>query len=228
LSKEFGSPTHVDNDANVAALGEQRFGAGKGYDSLMYITISTGVGGGWILNGSPWRGTEGMAGEIGHTVVDPQGALCLCGKQGCLERLASDPYIAQQVRETMQQYPDRGQRLSALAGGNLQAITAQMISQAAEAGDELAIESLAMAGWAVGVSIGNTANLMNPQRFVLGGGVTKSGAHFWDTLRRVARETALPEVNFEIVPAALGDEAPLWGAIALAQRSPGTQVTKLA
>jgi glucokinase len=75
LSKEFGVPASVDNDANVAALGEHRFGAGKGYDSLMYITISTGVGGGWILNDRPWRGAEGMAGEIGHTVVDPNGAL---------------------------------------------------------------------------------------------------------------------------------------------------------
>jgi glucokinase len=219
LAEEFGVPTYVDNDANVAALGEQRFGAGKGYDSLMYITISTGVGGGWILNGLPWRGAEGMAGEIGHTVVDSQGALCLCGKRGCLERLASGSYIAQQVRETVQQHPDRGQRLFALAGGDLQAITAQLISQAAEEGDELAIESLTHAGWAVGVSIGNTANLINPQRFVLGGGVTKSGTHFWETVRRVARETALPEVNFEIVPAALGDEAPLWGAIALADSS---------
>ena len=216
LSKEFGAAASVDNDANVAALGEHRFGAGQGYDSLMYITISTGVGGGWILNGYPWRGAEGMAGEIGHTVIDPSGPLCLCGKRGCLERLTSGPYMAQQVRETLQHSPERGQGIRDLVGNDLEAVTAQIISQAATQGDELAREVLETAGWALGVGIGNTANLINPQRFVLGGGVTKAGAHFWEPVHRVARETALPEVNFEIVPAALGDEAPLWGAVALA------------
>lgn len=216
LSAEFGVPVSVDNDANVAALGEHRFGAGQGYDSLMYITVSTGVGGGWILNGQPWRGAEGMAGEIGHMVVDPAGPLCLCGKQGCLERLASGPYIAQQVRESIQRSPSRGQGVRDLVRGNLEAITAQIVSQAADQGDDLAREVLETAGWALGVSIGNVANLINPQRFVLGGGVTKAGALFWEAVGRVARETALPEVHFEVVPAALGDEAPLWGAVALA------------
>jgi glucokinase len=216
LSKEFGVPVSVDNDANVAALGEHRFGAGQGYDSLMYITISTGVGGGWILNGQSWRGAEGMAGEIGHMVVDPAGLPCLCGKRGCLERLASGPYMAQQVRESIQDSPSRGQGVRDLVQGNLEDITAQTVSQAAAQGDDLACEVLETAGWALGVSIGNVANLINPQRFVLGGGVTQAGALFWDTVRRVARATALPEVHFEIVPAALGDEAPLWGAVALA------------
>jgi glucokinase len=103
-----------------------------------------------------------------------------------------------------------------LVGDNLEAVTGQIVSQAASLGDELASEVLETAGWALGVGIGNVANLMNPQRFVLGGGVTKAGANFWEVVRRVARETALPEVNFDIVPAALGDEAPLWGAVALA------------
>ena len=214
LEAEFGVPVSVDNDANVAALGEHRFGAGQGYDSFLYITVSTGVGGGWILNGRPWRGAEGMAGEIGHIVVDPAGPLCLCGKRGCVERLASGPYIAQQVKECLQQSPERGQVLRTLVGK--EAITAQIVSQAAAQGDELASHVLERAGWALGVGIGNVANLMNPQRFVLGGGVTKSGDRFWEVVRRVAKETALPEVNFDIVPAALGDEAPLWGAAALA------------
>lgn len=216
LSQEFGVPVSVDNDANVAALGEHRFGAGQGYDSLMYITVSTGVGGGWILNGQPWRGAEGMAGEIGHMVIDPAGPLCLCGKRGCLERLASGPYIAQQVREAIQHFPDRGRGVRDLVQGNLEAITAQIVSQAATQGDDLACEVLKTAGWALGISIGNVANLINPQRFVLGGGVTQAGSLFWETVRRVAKETALPEVHFEVVPAALGDEAPLWGAVALA------------
>lgn len=217
LEAEFGVPASVDNDANVAALGEHRFGAGMGYDSLLYMTISTGVGGGWILNSHPWRGNEGMAGEIGHMVVDPTGPVCLCGKRGCVERLASGIYIAQQVRERLLNEPEKGQVLRSLCNNNLEAITGLLVSQAAAQGDELAIAALETAGWALGMAIGNVANLINPQLFVLGGGVTKAGDRFWGKIRQVARETALPEIHFEIVPAALKDEAPLWGAVALAE-----------
>lgn len=214
LVQEFSVPVRIDNDANVAALGEHRFGAGQGYDSLLYLTVSTGVGGGWILNGQPWRGSEGMAGEIGHTVIDPQGPRCLCGKRGCLERLASGPYIAQQA-QALQTQPQRGAILQKLAGGL--ELTAEQVSQAAAQGDSLAWDVLERAAWALGVGIGNVANLINPQRFVLGGGVMKSGDRFWQGIQQVAQETALPEVRFEIVPAALGDQAPLWGAVALAE-----------
>ena len=220
LAEEFGVPVSVDNDANVAALGEHRFGAGQGYDSLFYITVSTGVGGGWILNGQPWRGAEGMAGEIGHMVVDPAGPVCLCGKRGCVERLASGPYMAQDVREVLENEPPPGERgsvLRGLVGGDLELITGKVVSEAAAAGDDLAKEFLYRAGWALGMGIGNVANLINPQRFVLGGGVTKAFVGFWDVVRQVARETALPEVNFEVVSAVLGDDAPLWGAVALAE-----------
>jgi len=216
LETEFQVPVSVDNDANVAALGEHRFGAGIGYESLLYITVSTGVGGGWILNQQPWRGAEGMAGEIGHTVVDPNGAICLCGKRGCLERLASGTYIAATVREELRSQPHKGKQLRFLVDNNLDLITAQLVSQAASVGDDLALSVLERAAWALGVAIGNVANLINPQRFILGGGVTKAGDHFWEVVRRVAVETALPEVHFEVVPAALGDQAPLWGAVALA------------
>ncbi|MHC5727081.1 MAG: ROK family protein [Nostoc sp.] len=222
LEEEFGVPVGVDNDANVAALGEHRFGAGQGYDSLFYITVSTGVGGGWILNGKPWRGAGGMAGEIGHIVVDPAGPVCLCGKRGCVERLASGPYMAQNVREILEkELPRRGglrdgEVLRGLVGDNLELLTGQLVSEAAAAGDDLAKEVLHKAAWALGVGIGNVANLMNPQRFVLGGGVMKAGEDFWQVVRQVARETALLEVDFEIVPAVLGDDAPLWGAVAIA------------
>ncbi|MBW4672906.1 MAG: ROK family protein [Desmonostoc geniculatum HA4340-LM1] len=217
LEKEFGVSVGVDNDANVAALGEHRFGAGQGYDSLFYMTVSTGVGGGWILNGQPWRGVGGMAGEIGHMVVDPAGLVCLCGKRGCVERLASGPYMAQNAKEVLENEPHRrGQVLRGLVRDDLTLLTGQLVSEAAAAGDDVAKEVLHKAAWALGVGIGNVANLMNPQRFVLGGGVTKAGEDFWRVVRQVARETALPEVDFEVVPAALGDDAPLWGAVAIA------------
>jgi glucokinase len=217
LEAKFGAPARVDNDANVAALGEYRFGAGRGCTSLLYITVSTGVGGGWILNGQPWRGADGMAGEIGHTVVDPQGPICLCGKRGCVERLASGPYIAQQARDWLIERPNQGRILRELVSGDLEKITGKLISQAAAQGDELAWEILRTSAWALGVGIGNAANLVNPQRVVLGGGVTKSGERFWDVIRQTARKTALPEVMIDIVPAELGDDAPLWGAVALAE-----------
>ncbi|BAY13888.1 ROK family protein [Calothrix sp. NIES-2098] len=217
LEKEFGVPTYVDNDANIAALGEHRFGAGQGSDDLFYITISTGVGGGWILNGQPWRGFGGMAGEIGHVVVDPAGPVCLCGKRGCVERLASGPYMAQNAREVLVNEPKIGKILRDLVGDNLELLTGQLISEAAAMGDDFAQEILRKSAWALGVGIGNVANLVNPQLFILGGSVTKAGNRWWEILRHMARETALPEVDFAIVPAALGDDAPLWGAVALAQ-----------
>ncbi|MEM1169605.1 MAG: ROK family protein [Cyanobacteria bacterium P01_H01_bin.35] len=217
LATEFNAPTVVDNDANVAAVGEHRFGAGQGYENLLYITVSTGVGGGWILNGKPWHGAQSMAGEIGHVTVDPAGPLCLCGKRGCVETFASGPYIAKQVKEWLQNKPTEGKILRGLVNNEIETITAQKVSEAAIQGDELAIQGISLAGWALGVGIGNVANLVNPERFLLGGGVTKAGKLLWETVQRVARETALPEVSFEIVPAALGDEAPLWGAVALAE-----------
>ncbi|MFH7027021.1 MAG: ROK family protein [Heteroscytonema crispum UTEX LB 1556] len=225
LEEEFGIPASVDNDANVAALGEHRFGAGQGLDSLFYITISTGVGGGWILNGKPWRGTSGMAGEIGHMVVDPSGPMCLCGKRGCVERLASGPYMARDVREVLGTRgkeatgvggQGRGEIFRSLVGGNLELVTGKVVSEAAAQGDDVAQEILFRGAWGLGVGIGNVANLMNPQRFVLGGSVTKAGERWWEVVQKTARETALPEVSFEIVPAALADDAPLWGAVALA------------
>jgi glucokinase len=217
LEAEFDAPASVDNDANVAALGEHRFGAGQGCDSLMYITISTGVGGGWILNGQPWRGAEGMAGEIGHTVVDSNGPFCLCGKRGCVERLASGPYMAQQARERLEAQPERGHVLRTLSRGNPETITGKLIALAAAQGDDVAWEVLETGAWALGMGIGNAANLVNPGRFVLGGGVTNAGERWWAVVCRVARETAMPEVHLNVVPAALGDDAPLWGAIVLAE-----------
>jgi len=212
LAAEFGCPVAVDNDANVAALGEHRFGAGRGVGDMMYITVSTGVGGGWILGGRAWRGAGGLAGEIGHTVVDPAGPLCLCGKRGCVERLASGPYMAEDyVREKQPPNP--------LPGG--ERISGRDVAERAAAGDEAARAILLRGAWALGVGIGNAANLVNPRRFVLGGGVTKSGEAWWAEVRRSAAATALPEVMFDVVPAELGDDAPLWGALALSEESTG-------
>lgn len=222
LEAEFGVPVRVDNDANVAALGEHRFGAGRGHDSLLYVTISTGVGGGWVLHGCVWRGHENMAGEIGHTVVDPDGPLCLCGKRGCVERLASGPYMAQDLAAMQggrgaggQRGRGAGERDDNTSPGTGMALTGKEVARLAAAGNEDARRILRRGAWALGVGIGNAANLVNPALFILGGGVTKSGKMWWQTVRQAAGDTALPEVHFAIVPAQLGDDAPLWGAVAL-------------
>ena len=202
LEETFDAPAVVDNDANVAGLGEYQFGAGQGCHSLLYVTVSTGVGGGWVLNGRPWRGWQGLAGEIGHTMVDAQGPLCLCGKRGCVERLASGPYMAADYAAAR---PD----LST-------AVTGQTVAELAAQGDPLARQLLQRGAQALGLGLGNAANLLNPQRVILGGGVTKAGELWWQTVRQTVQQLLLPEIEVEISPAALGDDAPLWGAAALA------------
>jgi glucokinase len=232
LRAELGAPAAVDNDANVAALGEWRFGAGQGAASLLYATISTGIGGGWVLGGRIWSGADGMAGEIGHTIVRPGGRLCACGRRGCAEAEACGWAIAAKARgrleagswklDTGSWEPDSSSVLLTLAGGKSEAVTAQMVAQAAAAGDVLAQDVLDDAARALGSALGAAISLMNPERVVLGGGVTKAGARWWRTVREEARATAFEQSRADIVPAALGDDAPLWGAIALAEEIAGT------
>ncbi len=221
LKVEFGVPVAVDNDANLGALGEWRFGAGQAETqqvaSLLYITVSTGVGGGWVLEGRIFHGVDGMAGEIGHTVVDPNGPPCICGRRGCVEILACGPAIARRARERLEAEPKAGAHLRELIQNDLAALTAERVSRAASVGDALAEEVLLAAARDLGTGIGNALSLMNPQRVVLGGGVTKSGEAWWAEVRRAARANTLPEISADIVPAALGDDAPLWGAAALAE-----------
>jgi glucokinase len=219
LQAELGVKAAVDNDANVAAFGEWTFGAGQGCASLLYVTVSTGIGGGWVLGGRIWSGADGMAGEIGHIVVRPGGVPCVCEKAGCLEAEACGWGIAAKARARLRDdgLPTADRRpLLALAGGRADAVTAQQVAQAATAGDALAQSLMDDAAEALGIGLGGAINLMNPERIVLGGGVTKSGDRWWQIVRATARHHALPQMRVEIVPAALGDDAPLWGAAALA------------
>ncbi len=217
LQSALRAPAIIDNDGNVAALGEQRFGAGQGCASLLYLTVSTGVGGGWVLGRRVWRGHHGLAGEIGHMTIDPDGPICDCGRRGCVERLASGPWLARRARELLEARPDRGARLRARVGGVLDTVDARAVAAAAEEGDELAWEVLRAAAEALGIAIGNAQNLMDPERVVVGGGVSKAGGRYWVALRAAAQARAMAGGRCEILPAALGDEAPLWGAVALAQ-----------
>lgn len=224
LQAELNVPAVVDNDANAAALGEFRFGAGQGCQHILYVTISTGIGGGWILNGRLYAGADGLAGEIGHLIVQPGGFLCPCGKRGCLEAEASGPAMAQRARLYLvkkkgktRSGSSRAKRLLELAEGNPDKITAQMISQAATEGDKLSQKVIREAAERLGFGLAGAITLMNPDQIILGGGVTKSGELWWQTVHDTARAQTHPETSVEIVPAALGDDAPLWGAAALAE-----------
>jgi glucokinase len=218
LAEEFGVPAVVDNDANVAAFGEWSRGAGQYSSSMLYMTISTGIGGGWVLGGQIFRGADGMAGEIGHTIVNPGGAVCSCGKKGCLEAESCGPAIARKALARLTREPDASPILLEKAEGDPAGITAAMIAEAAEENDELSILLLREAASYVGSGLAMAINLINPERIVLGGGVSKSGGVFWKTLQQTTEYFILPQMQADIRPAALGDDAPLWGAVAMAEK----------
>ena len=213
----FGVPVYVNNDANLAALGEHRYGAGRGFDDLIYITISTGIGGGIILDGRLFVGSKGLAGEIGHIVVQPGGALCGCGNRGCLEAMASGTAIGRQARTLAAS--GRAPAILAAAGGDVRQVTARSVSVAAAQGDKVARKLFRQAGRYIGIAVANLMHLFNPQRFVLGGGVAQAGELLFKPIRRTAcRWVLVPEfcAGVDIVPAELGDDAGLMGALAFA------------
>ena len=217
LTARFGLPIFVGNDANLAALGESRYGAGRGFDDLIYLTISTGIGGGIIIGGRLFVGAKGLAGEIGHVVVQPGGPLCGCGNRGCLEAVASGTAIGRQAQTLAG--AGRAPAILAAAGGDVTQVSAESAGKAAAQGDKVARKLLSQAGRYIGIGIANLMHLFNPQRFVLGGGVSQTGELLFKPIRRTVRRWALIPQYYEgvdIVPAALGDDAGLLGALALA------------
>lgn len=211
VEEALGLPATVANDGDAAALAEYHFGAGQGVRHLLYLTVSTGIGGGVIIDGRLHRGERAWAGEVGHQVLKPDGPPCPCGRNGCLEALASGLSIAREARVRLQG-PDGA--TSALAAIPPAGLTAQHVAEAAAAGDALAraVWNEAM-GW-LGIGIASAANLLNPGRVVLGGGLTRAGALLFDPVRHVvARRIMDPEVS--VVSAALGDDVGILGGAAL-------------
>lgn len=210
----FGLPVRVANDANLAAVGEHRYGAGKGFRNVVFVTVSTGIGGGVIVDDRLLLGASGFAGEVGHMTVDIHGQRCVCGNVGCLEWVASGTSISRQARQLV-----RSGARTALRALELDRITAQTVSEMAYQGDPLARRLLRDAGVAMGVGIVNLAHLFNPQRVVLGGGVSlNAGPLWWDAIRVTVKARAMGPCldNLEIVPAALSDDAGLLGGVAIA------------
>jgi glucokinase len=217
MASRFKVPVTVGNDANLAALGEHRFGAGIGFDDMIYLTISTGIGGGIILRGRLLLGSRGLAGEIGHMVLQVGGPQCGCGNRGCLEALASGTAIGRQARTLAAS--GRAPAILAAAGGDPADVTSESVGEAAARGDKTAQDLLAHAGRYIGIGIANLMHLFNPQRFVLGGGVTAAGDFLFEAIRLTAPLwVQVPQYaeGVEIVPAGLGDDVSLLGAVALA------------
>ena len=212
----LGITAFLENDANAAALGEHRFGAGRGVAHMIYVTVSTGIGGGLILDGRLYHGANGIAGEIGHQTLVPDGPLCGCGNRGCLEALASGTAIARQARERVA----RGvpTLIADLAEGDPERITAKLVAQAANQGDEEAQEILTRAMNYLGIGMANLVNLFNPQLIVIGGGLVNIGETLFGSVRRVIdrRPFRAAAQAVRVVPAELGDDVGVLGAAAVA------------
>ncbi len=212
LHQEYKVPVFVENDANLAALGEWTYGAGQGYDDLIYITISTGVGGGVISAGRLLSGSHGLAAELGHVIVDPRGPLCSCGQHGHLEAIASGPAIVRSVKKGLS-----AGRKSILSRET--EITAREVVTAARQGDELAREVITNVAVHLGRAMASFLHVFNPSILIFGGGVSRSGPLLFDPMKAALRKLVMNEaylVDLKITTAKLGDNAGLLGALALA------------
>lgn len=188
LAEPLQLPVIMDNDANVGALGEAHYGAGQGFDPLFYMTLSTGIGGGIISDGAVYRGADAYAGEIGHLTIRPDGPACLCGSQGCFERMCCGLWLER----------DYGRPAH-----------------------ELLRDPAFVSGYVVDLALGLKAGIMllNPARVVIGGGISKAGDALFEPLRAELRRqiTSWSRARIDVVPAALGDDSVLYGALALAR-----------
>nr|WP_025028746.1 ROK family glucokinase [Caldalkalibacillus mannanilyticus] len=212
LEEITGLPVVVDNDANTAALGEMWKGAGSGASDLLVITLGTGVGGGVISKGKIFHGSRGTSGEIGHvTVVTKGGYRCNCGKQGCLETLASATGIVKLATDALKEGTSSTLAETLKANG---ALEAKDVAFAADAGDELALSVLDQVGFYLGWTLGNYAVLLNPEKIVVGGGVSRAGEVLFKPIRDYYRQYALPHLtgDIEIVAATLGNDAGVIGS----------------
>ena len=205
LRERLGLPVMVDNDANLGALAESRWGAGVGSRSTVYLKLATGIGGALVLDGALLRGVSGTAGEIGHVSLDPDGDLCRCGNRGCLELKAGGSALLSAVRTAAPNLAD----LRALVDGALE-------------GDQACRRLVADAGTYVGVVLGGLVNTLNPDRIVVGGELGTAGDLLVEPMRRALAQSAIPSAveGLDVVPGSLGGRAEVLGAIAAALSEP--------
>lgn len=217
LEKEFHVPAFVNNDANVAAFAEHLFGAGRGIKNLIYLTISTGIGGGIIIDGKLFVGAKGNGGEVGHQILDPAGPACNSGHPGDMEAFASGPGIARHARERLEH--GAASKIRARVNGDINQVSAVDVVNAAKEGDAFALEEIRRAGFYIGVGLVNLLHLFDTELFVLGGGVAMgAGELLFEPIRATFDQYAFKSMKqgVKIIPAELGDDVGLLGAIALA------------
>ncbi len=211
LSNAFHVPVFIGNDANLAALGEWKFGAGIGHNNLLYLTISTGIGGGAIIDNHLILGQKGLAGEFGHVTILPDGPICGCGKKGHIEALASGTAIKNYVNEQI-----AAGRASSLR--KFEKITGERITAAAQHGDELAIEAYNRAGYYLGIAVTTFLHMLNPSIVIFGGGVSLSGDLLFVPMRKSLQDRVVSPAyleNLTFTTSQLGDDVGLKGALAL-------------
>lgn len=211
LAKTIGLPVVVDNDANFAALGEARFGAGRGHHNMVLLTLGSGIGGGIILDGKIFHGDEGFAGEVGHIVVEPDGVLCGCGNRGCWERYAA----SQAFRVFAERLPAEERRaLHAASGTTLEGLTPELMARLADAGNACAVELWRQFGTHLGIGIATILNVLGVTTFIIGGGIARSFDRFIGAAREsvLAHTYAHHEKKLVLIQAALGDDAGIIGA----------------
>ena len=220
LTKLIGLPVVIENDANAAAWGEAKFGAGRNQAHMMMLTIGTGVGGGIVVNNELYRGAFGIAAEFGHLRVVPEGHLCGCGARGCFEQYASGSALRRHAREAISASPDLARNLLARGDGTIDGLTGQAITDAAREGDAVALAAFQTTAQYLGAGIASLAVLLDPSCVVIGGGVIDAG----EILLAPTREAMKRYMPFagkhpypEIVAAELGNEAGLVGVADLAR-----------
>lgn len=217
IEDEFHIPTRIDNDVRCAALGELKFGAGKGCENFVCITVGTGIGSGLVINGKLVRGAANAAGEIGHIKLQMQdGPICGCGDTGCLEAFASGPSIVAMAQEYLKS--GKSTKFREMAGVDGE-ITPYIVAKAAEAGDPVAKRIFEKTGYYIGMGLVSVINLLNPEKVIIGGGVAEAGDLLLEPIRKTIKERAMVIAGstVEIVPAELGNSAGVIGASMLVE-----------
>ena len=220
MREKYGVNAYLINDAKAAALGECSFGAGRGVNNLVYLTVSTGIGGGIIIDGKLYFGSSGSAGEVGHMTIDVNGPKCNCGNIGCWETLASGTAVAREARRRI----SGGERssLTETVQGRIEDITAEKVGAAAQLGDSLALDIIGKAANYLGVGMVNLVNIFNPDVIIVGGGMAKVGDLLLNPAKQIVRERAflVSAQAVRIVLAQLGDYAGVLGAAVFALQQP--------
>ena len=220
LTSLIGLPVVIENDANAAAWGEARFGAGRGKEHMLMLTVGTGIGGGIVVNGDLYRGAFGIAAEIGHIRVVPEGHLCGCGARGCFEQYGSGNALMRHAREAIAASPDIARNLLSRGDGTLEGLTGKAITDAARDGDAVALAAFNTTGQWLGAGIASLSVILDPECVVIGGGVIDAGEILLAPIRS-GLERYMPFAGKhpypEIIAASLGNEAGLVGVADLAR-----------